>query len=90
MLKVNALSLRQSLGKVLKQLERGGSPILVQRNRETVAVLVSWRGFAERFADKEAMAEREKLVSEIHAFRRSRKPDGQAALSIIEELRNSR
>jgi PHD/YefM family antitoxin component YafN of YafNO toxin-antitoxin module len=88
--KVNALSLRQSLGKVLKQLEKGGAPVFVQRNRETVAVLVSMRDFSERFADKEALAEREKLVQEIHAFRRAQKPGAVDSVSILQDLRNSR
>ena len=37
---VNALTLRQSLGGVLRQLERGGEPILVQRGRQPAAVLI--------------------------------------------------
>jgi len=87
--KVNALTLRQSLGKILKQLEKGGQPVFVQRNRENVAVLISWRDFSERFADKEALAEREKLVQEIHAFRRSQKPGGQDSVSILAALRGA-
>lgn len=88
--KVNALSLRQSLGKVLKQLEKSGQPIFVQRNREDVAVLISMRDFSERFADKQAMAEREKLVQEIHAFRKAQKPSSPDSLSLLQQLRNSR
>ena len=46
---VNALELRQSLGKVLDQLERGGEPILVCRRRTPAAVLVSLKDYLERF-----------------------------------------
>jgi PHD/YefM family antitoxin component YafN of YafNO toxin-antitoxin module len=87
---VNALSLRQSLGKILKQLEKGDSPIFVERNREKVAVLISIRDFSERFADREAMAERQNLVQEIHAFRKSQKPVSPDTVSLLKELRGSR
>src|SRR5947199_246946 len=55
---VNALTLRQSLGGVLRQLERGGEPILVQRGRQPAAVLISLRDYQERFVDREADARR--------------------------------
>ncbi len=86
---VNALRLRQSLGKVLKQLEKGSSPIFIERNRQRVAVLVSIKDFSERFADRKAMAERERLVQEIHAFRKKQKSSSLDSLSILRELRNS-
>ena len=51
---VNALELRQSLGKVLDQLERGGEPILVCRRRTPAAALVSLEDYRERFVDRTA------------------------------------
>ena len=87
---VNALKLRQSLGKVLRQLQKGGRPIVVERNRQPVAVLVSMRDFSERFADKRAMALREQLVREIHAFRESQQPSTPDTVSLLREARSAR
>ena len=42
---VNALELRQSLGKVLRALEKDGAPILVERAREPSAVLISLKDY---------------------------------------------
>ena len=57
---VNALELRQSLGKVLDQLERGGEPILVCRRRTPAAALVSLKDYRERFVDRDADEQRRK------------------------------
>ena len=49
---VNALELRQSPGKVLDQLERGGEPILVCRRRTPATALMSLKDYRERFVDR--------------------------------------
>ena len=85
---VNALSLRQSLGKVLKQLDKNGSPIFVERNRKRVAALVSIADFNERFADRDAAIEREELVEGILKFRSRQAKQGPSAVSILRDLRN--
>jgi len=87
--KVNALSLRQSLGKVLRGLEKGGQPVQVEKNNRPVAVLVSIRDFRERFADKGALAEREQLVQEIDGFRRKHPVKGGSVLEALRRLRRS-
>ena len=65
MKKVNALMLRQSLGKVVASLARTGEPILLEKGRKPVAVLISLRDFRERFAEKDAAEERERILAEM-------------------------
>jgi PHD/YefM family antitoxin component YafN of YafNO toxin-antitoxin module len=90
MKKVNALAVRQSLGKVLRDLERTGEPILVEKGRRPAAVLITLRDFQERFIDQTAADERRRVVKEILDFRR-RQPrsdaDRRPAVEILREIR---
>src|SRR5713226_7631271 len=52
MRRVNALELRQSLGKVLGLLQRSGQPVVIEKRGREVAVLISLRDFRERFSEK--------------------------------------
>lgn len=65
MKKINALELRQSLGKIISLLEKGGDPILVERGRKPAAVLISLGDFRARFIDKDADDRRIKIRDEI-------------------------
>ena len=86
MRKTNALEMRRNLGRVLRALERDHEPVLVERNREAKAVLISIEDFRERFVDKVAAAEREELVDEILASgRRTRR--GKRAVALVRESR---
>ena len=87
MTKVNALSLRQSLGKVLRSLSKGGGPIYVEKNNKPVAVLISLTDFQERFADLEALHERERLIDEIIEFRRRHPARSTSTLDVLRDLR---
>ena len=51
---VSARELRQSLGRVLDQLEGGAGPVIVRRRRRPAAVLVSLEDYRERFVGQEA------------------------------------
>jgi prevent-host-death family protein len=86
---VNALSLRQSLGRVLRQLERGGEPILVERDRRPAAVLISVRDYQERFVDREADAQRRAIVARLKELRFG-KPEGRTTLELLREARSGR
>jgi prevent-host-death family protein len=87
MKRTNALQMRRNLGLVLRQLDRDGKPVLVERNREPAAVLISIKDFRERFVDVVAAEERRRLVDEIRATRsrtrRARKP----TVAMLRELR---
>ena len=73
MKRVNALEVRQALGRVLDQLDRDGEPILVEKGREARAVLIPLKLFQERFVDKTVHAER-LLIQEAILERQKRKP----------------
>jgi prevent-host-death family protein len=66
---VDSLTLRRSLGRVLRQLERGGEPIIVERRRQAAAVLISLRDYRERFVEREADAQRRDVVARLKAVR---------------------
>ena len=70
---VNALELRQSLGKVLDRLEQDGGPIVVCRRRTPAAALVSLKDYRERFVDRDADEQRRDVVARL------RQPEVQAS-----------
>lgn len=86
--KVNALRMRQSLGRVLRKLEQGGRPVLVERSRKPVAVLVSLEDYQHRFADREADEARQALVARIKSVRLEVR--GESAAGILHSLRHGR
>ena len=83
---VNALKLRQSLGAVLRQLEKGGAPILVERNAKPVGVLISISEYQKRFVDKEADDKRKQIVERILQAQLSL-PKGEDSLDLIKAAR---
>jgi prevent-host-death family protein len=83
---VNALQLRQSLGKIIARLRRTKRPILLKKGREPVGVLISLEDFEERFAEKEATERRLQLLEEIEALARP-STDKREATDILRNLR---
>ena len=86
MKKVNALELRQSLGKVLAALEKHGEPILLERGRKAVGVIVSIQDFQQRFVEKSATAARQKIFDEIDGLATVSR-DRRTVVEILRELR---
>lgn len=86
--KVNALELRQSLGKVVERLERTGEPILLEKGRRPVAVLISIRDFQERFVEKAAAAARDQVLEGIDQLA-APASDPTPAIDILREIRGS-
>lgn len=84
---VNALQLRQSLGKVLRALEKGGEPILIERQRKPAAVLVSLEDYQKRFVDREADDRRKEIVARIRGLRFS-SPRGKSSLGLLRDIRS--
>jgi antitoxin (DNA-binding transcriptional repressor) of toxin-antitoxin stability system len=87
MKRITALELRQSLGRVARLLEKGGEPIILEKNHRAVAVLVSIRDFEQRFVEKSAAEARLKLLQEMDALARPAH-DGSSAESILREARD--
>ena len=84
---VNALELRQSLGKVLRRLERNGAPILVCRGRTPAAALVSLKDYQERFVDREADERRREVVARLKKTK-FRPPREGTTLDVLRDLRS--
>jgi prevent-host-death family protein len=84
--KVNALQLRQSLGRVLERLRKTGQPILLEKDRKPAAVLISLEDYRKRFVDVEADRLRNEVIERIkHAELRT--PKGVSSLDLLRELR---
>ena len=84
MRELTAVGLRRSLGRIARDLERDGEPVLLKLGRRPVGVIVSMRDFHERFALKAAQEERRALVDEIMADRR---PGAIPIQDALDELR---
>lgn len=87
MKKVNALEMRQSLGRVLRQLEKGSGPIFVEQRRRPVAVLISIDDYQKRFADRDADEKRREIVARIRASK-FKAPAGKTTLDLLRDLRS--
>jgi PHD/YefM family antitoxin component YafN of YafNO toxin-antitoxin module len=63
--RVNALQMRQSLGKVLQRLIKTGKPVLVEKDRKPAAVLITLEDYHKRFVDREADEARRQIAASI-------------------------
>jgi PHD/YefM family antitoxin component YafN of YafNO toxin-antitoxin module len=86
MQKVNALQLRQSLGRVLQRLARTGEPILLEKDRKPAAVIISLEDYRKRFVDVEADRTRIEMVERIKRAE-LRTPTGVSTLDLLREVR---
>ena len=87
MQKTNALKLRQNLGAIIDRLRRSGEPILVEKGRQPVAVLISLGDYEKRFVDVAADLKRRELVEKIRKAD-IKLPPGKSSLDIVRELRS--
>lgn len=83
-MKVNALQIRQSFGRILKQLQKLGEPIVIEKNREPVAVLISFEIFKQRFLDYREEEKRNELLA---AFGKNPAKSSKNSLTLLRELR---
>jgi antitoxin (DNA-binding transcriptional repressor) of toxin-antitoxin stability system len=83
-MKVNALQIRNSLGRILETLKKNGEPIIIEKGREPVAVLISLEAFKERFVD---YREEEKRRALVDAFRDSATKPSADSLKTLRALR---
>jgi prevent-host-death family protein len=87
MKRLNALELRQSLGKILRALERDGAPVFIERRGEAAAVLISLKDYRERFVDRAADEERRAVVSRIRELQ-FELPAKKTTLDLLRDLRS--
>lgn len=86
MQKLNALQLRQSLGKAIETLHRTGEPILLEKGRKPVAVLISIQDFQERFVEVAAAEARDRILKDMDELARASQ-DETPAVEILREVR---
>ncbi len=82
--KVNALKVRQAFGKILKTLQKKNQPILIEKGRNEVAVLIPIKAFRERFID---FQEKEKRSQILKTARESATKAKQNSLKLLRALR---
>jgi prevent-host-death family protein len=87
MKRVNALEMRQSVGKVLRQLEKGGEPVMIERRRRPAAVLISLEDYQKRFADHDADEKRVDIVRRIRELQ-FKALSGKTTLDLLRDLRS--
>lgn len=83
-MKVTALQIRQAFGKILKKLQLSDEPIIIEKGRVPVAVLISLKTFKERFIDFREEQKRKELLEN---FRTSVSPPKTDSLKALRDLR---
>ena len=83
---VNALEIRNNLGRVLDELEESKQPVLVSKGRKIRAVLISPEDFKLRFIDRQAEAEKELWLKKLAELRAPRRGEI-ASIDVLRELR---
>lgn len=86
---VNALTLRQSLGKVLQGIQKTGESVLVEKDRKPAAVLISLDDYKKRFVDREADEARWAIVDRIRNADLEL-PKGMTAVNAVRRLREGK
>lgn len=81
---VNALKVRQAFGKILKDLRRKSEPILIEKGRQPVAVLISIKDFQEHYVNLREKKKKEEFLDQV---RRAAVDSPQDSLSVLHELR---
>ncbi|HXW60735.1 MAG TPA: type II toxin-antitoxin system Phd/YefM family antitoxin [Myxococcota bacterium] len=87
--KANALQLRQHMGRIVQRLKDKGEPILIEKDRKPVAVLISLEDYQRRFVDIDADIKRRELIEEIKQAK-IRLPKRVSSLDLIRSLREGR
>lgn len=81
---INALLLRQHFGQVLKDLEEANEPIVIEKGRKPVAVLISIELFKKRFLDFQDLEAQRALYLE---FAHNPPKPKQSSLNTLRDLR---
>jgi predicted RNA-binding protein Jag len=74
------------MGKVLAALEKNGEPILLEKGRRPVGVIISIRDYQERFAEKTAAEARERVLKEIDSLTMT-SADSTTVVDVLREMR---
>lgn len=81
---VNALKIRQSFGAILKQVQASNEPLIIEKGRVPVAVIISLKTYKERFID---LREKEKKDELFESFVASGTKTEKNSMKVLRELR---
>lgn len=84
MIKINALKIRQQFGSVLKQLKKKQEPIVIEKGRIPVAVLIDMETFQKRFIDYREKEKRDRI---LQLAQETAQPVKEDSLRVLRELR---
>jgi PHD/YefM family antitoxin component YafN of YafNO toxin-antitoxin module len=85
---VNALTMRNNLGRILQELEEKKEPILVAKGRRVRAVLITPEDFQRRFVDRLAEERRQDWIRKLDELRAPRLGEA-STMDVLRELRGS-
>jgi len=85
---VNALTVRNNLGRVLQELEEKKEPILLTKGRRVRAVLITPEDFQRRFVDRLAEERRQDWIRKLDELRAPRLGEA-STMDVLRELRGS-
>ena len=83
---VNALKIRNNLGKILDSLNKKGEPIFISKGRKIRAVLVTPEQFERRFLDWHAEEEKKRFLDVIKGLRKGKK-ESPSSITVLRQLR---
>ena len=83
---VNALEVRNNLGRILDDLDSTGEPIVINKGRTARAVLISLEDFERRFIEYQAQERRQELLERVRRMRASAQPTVDT-VSLLRRLR---
>ncbi|MCX5895567.1 MAG: type II toxin-antitoxin system Phd/YefM family antitoxin [Proteobacteria bacterium] len=83
---INALTLRNNLGKILETLTKSGEPILLSKKNSIKAVLITPEDFKKRFLDVQAEEDKRAFLENIKKLKAT-KTEKKDSLQVIRELR---
>ncbi len=89
MKRVNALTLRNNLGRVLQELEATKEPVLVSKRGEVKAALVTIEDFRKHFVDRQAQEAKDAWLRRLESLRAPRIGDV-TSVQALRELRGYR
>ncbi|HEC31696.1 MAG TPA: type II toxin-antitoxin system Phd/YefM family antitoxin, partial [Deltaproteobacteria bacterium] len=70
---VNALKVRNNLGKILDRLEKTKEPILISKGRKIRAVLVTPEDFERRFLDVKVREDKKRFLETVRLLRKKKR-----------------
>ena len=70
--KVNALKIRNKIGKILDRLNATGEPIPISKGLKIRAVLVTLEPFEKRFLDWQPKQDKQRLFETVHSLEREK------------------